>query len=67
MIRDIDEFKERLIRLATYEHSKRIVDAWLSGRDTDQLNKYHNEFMEKMNDDEFVNEQFLNYLKANKR
>lgn len=67
MIRDIENFKESLIKLAIYEHSKRTVNAWLSGQDTSFINKCYNEFMEKMNDDEFVNAQFLEYLKANKK
>ena len=63
MIRNIEEYKEELIKTEAYEYTGKIVKSWFNPSNIEKIKEKHNKFLEDVENDLWLNEMYNNRYK----
>ena len=61
MIRNIEEYKEELIKTEAYEYTGKIVKSWFNPSNIEKIKEKHNKFLEDVENDLWLNEMCHKY------
>lgn len=61
MIKNIEEYKEELIKMEAYEYAGKIVKSWFNSSNIEKIKEKHNKFLEDVENDLWLNEMYNKY------
>ena len=61
MIRNIEEYKEELIKMEAYEYAGKIVKSWFNPSNIEKIKEKHNKILEDVENDLWLNEMCHKY------
>lgn len=61
MIRNIEEYKEELIKMEAYEYAGNIVKSWFNPSNIEKIKEKHNKFLKDIENDSWLIEMYNRY------
>ena len=61
MIKNIEEYKEELIKMEAYEYACKMVKSWFNPSNIEKIKEKHNKFLEDVENDLWLNEMHNRY------